>query len=175
LGNAGAPGIGRAAASSAAPATVARTDDTSPKLVRFKAYLFNRDTGAFSPDVLARAGNNKPVELGNVLGGAFASDSTFVSIEIRAPAADIIAAGTRIRFRAIDTDELPFAAVKRTPQPKLLVDKIVQTRRVKAGASTFIGFWLPDTGCAPVKLSAEWVNIRNAAKLTDTLAFVCHE
>ena len=160
---------------SATTNTTPTTTNTTPTLVRFSAFLFNRDTGTFSSDVLARAGKNNPVALTNIVGGAFASDSTFVSIEIHAPAGDIIAAGTRIHFKAIDTDEVPFAATKHKPQPKVLIDKIVQTRRVKAGASNFVGFWLPSTGCAPVKLSAEWIGVANAARLVDTLPFVCHE
>ena len=166
-------GMGYAAAADKATAPIAA--DTTPRLVRFKAFLFNRDTGTFSTDVLARDDKNTPVELANVIGGAFASDSTFVSIEVRAPAGDIVPAGTRIRVKAIDTDEVPFAAKKRTARPKVLIDKTVQTRRVNAGARTVLGFWLPSTGCAPVKLSAEFVGIRNASKLADTIAFVCHE
>jgi hypothetical protein len=142
-----------------------------PSLVRFKAFLFNRDTGTFSADVLDKS---KPVSLGNVVASQFASDSTFVSLEVRAPARSIIPSGTRIRFKAVDSDEKR-ASPQHTPRPKVLLDRIVRTSIVEKGASTFVGFWLPDTGCSPIALSAEWADMKALPKLADTLFFVCYE
>jgi hypothetical protein len=146
-----------------------------PKLLRFKAFLFNRDTGAFSSDVLARDDKAARIELLNVVSGEMASDATFVSLEIQAPANDILPAGTRVRLKALDSGRLPFAANKQPARPKVLIDRVVQTRRAGASARTFIGFWLPSTGCSQIKLSAEFVDLKQAGKLADSIDFVCHE
>lgn len=147
---------------------------TGPTLVRFKASLFNRNTGELSSDVLA-AGKAARPELLNVIGGEYAADSVLVSLEIRAPSGDIIPAGTRVRLRAVDTDALPFAAGKRAPRPRVLFDRVLPLGRVAVGGRTFVAFWLPSAGCAPVSLSAEIIATGPAAKLTDSIGFVCHE
>ncbi len=167
-------GLAQAAGSLPAP-----VEATGPKLLRFKAFLFNRNTGAFSSDVLAQDDKTRRVELLNAISGETASDSTFVSLEIQAPAGDILPAGTRVRLKAVDGGRLPFAAniaaSKQAARPKVLIDRVMQTRRVSAGARTFIGFWLPSTGCSQIKLSAEFVEFKQAGKLADTIDFVCHE
>jgi hypothetical protein len=160
-----------AAIGAASRVVAAATVETLPQLVRFKAQLFNRDTGALSVDVLDRSASG--IDLINVVAGPLASSSTLVSLEIGAPTNNILPSGTRVRVTAI---EMP-RNLSRTAKPVriTLLNEIVRTSRVSQGARTFIGFWLPRTGCAQVELTAEFIDIKAAPKLKATVPFVCQE
>lgn len=141
---------------------VARADD-APQL-KIEARLFGSKTGKLSADVLGADGP----PLGNVVMGDDASTSTFVVVHVAGP--PLLPPETTVRLVA---QEAPADGAP----AKTILDQQTQVTAAAASKSDFyVGFWLPDTGCAPIKLEAALQTGGQAdATATANLDFTCNE
>lgn len=152
-------------------AGVAVADEPTAALT-IEAKLFGSKTGTFSKDVL---GPDAP-PLGNVIIGEDASTSTFVTVRVETK--------TPLSMEAtvsLVADELPPSVAVQEPQDpaaplRKLLDKNISVPSTAATGSFYVGFWLEDTGCTPIRLTAG-LKSPGAADVTTSadLNFACYE
>lgn len=141
-----------------------------PRIAGFQAFLFNSRSGALSGDVLAKNGP----ELGNVPSGEYASVATLVVAKIEFGAQGSVPKA-RIRLVATESAALPFAASRGKPAVRAILDRTSELGPVNADGTTYVGFWLPETGCRSISLKASIVGVKDAVPLTGVLPFACYE
>jgi hypothetical protein len=111
------------------------------------AYLFYNDSGTFSPNIPADA-----ALWNTIIGEGWARESSTSSL-VRVVVTG--AAGSYESHRAI---QLTVSKGRRAPSGKIAWD--VPTRKTQglsvfsARGRTVVGFWIYDTGCEPLKLTA---------------------
>lgn len=145
---------------------------SDPNPLTLHAYLFYNKTGQLSKDILAKDGP----ELGNTV---TESTSTFVVVEVRSEIGQkSIPSKTQIRLIATqggNSAVVSDTTKKQPPHPdKVLLDKV---NRIGPGGETgvtYVGFWLPDTGCASITLKASIVSAKTSPQ-TAVLGFACYE
>ena len=134
---------------------------TALKITAVRAQLFYDTKGTFSSDVLAK----KDFAFWNTIIGkgdaGFPSSSTFVTVEV---------SGTDHK------GDLPKVELTATGNKgKLLLKKMIDVDLL--GRTQFYApFWLYNTGCEPIKLSARLIGKNVSAKsLIKTIPFACGE
>lgn len=132
------------------------------KITRIKAMLFYDGKGTFSPDVLAKpdfAFWNTIIGEGDAEG---ASNSTLVLVEI---------SGNPSPNEASPRRFVEFSATA--------AGKVLLSRRAEIGlfenGKYYAAFWLYDTGCQPVKISARITGQAQSSSMTKTIPFACGE
>jgi hypothetical protein len=139
-----------------------------PTLAGFQAFLFNAKTGALSRDILH---DPKP-ELGNIPIGEFASDATLVTVKIRVGKG---ARTLRVHLVAIESGKSQFS-VKQTPdRDRVLLDKTEPLGLANSDGFTYVGFWLPGTGCREIRLKAQLTGGGSTAAISEVIPFTCYE
>lgn len=128
--------------------------------------LFYAGSGTLSPDILVSGGP----ELGNVVAGDNPSTSTLVIADISLAPDQVLSSDSRVEIVAQKS-------TNSYTHGRVLLEKSVALGAVARGGKTHIGFWLEDTGCAPVELRA---TLRGNERLplastTATISFTCNE
>jgi hypothetical protein len=148
--------------------------DNSLRIVGIQAKLFFEGAGTFSDDVLANSHYalwNTPIGEGSA---AAPSHSTLVLVEVEGGAAETTEHGRRISFTA--SYKYGFVNARGTVENRSV--QVKQTATIgflgKDGKS-YIGFWLYDTGCTPVDLTAQIVGQTLAPVVKRTIGFKCGE
>jgi|GEM_PF-939213 len=155
--------ISRAGINPGFPAT-ARFAQTkvAPKITAIRAQLFYDATGTFSQDVLSQ----KDVALWNTIIGegsaGAASTSSLVTVEVSGR--NLPVGATKIEVTATGN--------KNRLIQKRVIDVDIYDERTKF----FAPFWLYDTGCEPIKISARLIGVGVARTVvTRTIPFRCGE
>lgn len=125
-----------------------------------KAKLFYESTGEFSGNVLTEKG----FDLWNT--NFDSTYSTFVIVEIENVPSEPPETPRRIELTA---RYVPFYREKGAR----VVRQIEAVRNGSVNGKAYAGFWLKDTGCNPVYLSARFV--RQKRRVSETLKFGCGE
>ncbi len=141
------------------------------RLGAFKAYLFSSKTGSLSADMLAKGAP----ELGNVPSGDYASVSTFIAVRVDIDHEAPVPQSLRVRLLATESGAMPFASGRTRARDRIILDSNGTLGPANADGSTYVGFWLANTGCRSIKLEAHLVGVKNAPTLAETLPFTCYE
>jgi hypothetical protein len=132
------------------------------KIMGIKAMLFYDGKGTFSRDVLAKPDFSF---WNTVIGGGDAegpSNSTLVLVEISGnPSRDEASPPRKIEFTATAAGKV---VLKRTSDIGLFKD-----------GKFYSGFWLYDTGCQPIKISARILGQMQPSSMSKTIPFKCGE
>lgn len=132
------------------------------RLTGIRANLFYETSGTFSPDVFTH-----PVNLWNtMIEGASregASESMLVVVEVKAEGPGWVPTGRRVQLTA----RYRIADASGYGKPAFFN----KTMRINIGSADkfFAGFWLYETGCHPVKLTARIVGQKHSLRKTINL------
>lgn len=134
----------------------------APKITAIRAQLFYDATGRLSEDILSQ----KDLALWNTIIGegsaGAASTSTFVTIEI---------SGRNLAVGATKVEIIATGDKNRLIQKRVIGVDIYDER-----TKFFAPFWLYDTGCEPIKISARLMGIgAPRTVVTKTIPFACGE
>lgn len=133
------------------------------KITGVKAMLFYDGKGTFSRDVLAKpafAFWNTIIGEGDAEGP---SNSMLVVVEVTGnPSRDEAAPSRRVEFMA-------------TAARKVLLKKTTDIGLFGPGGKFYAAFWLYDTGCEPIKISARVLGQTQAPPIIKTIPFECGE
>lgn len=129
--------------------------------IGFQAFLLNGATGRLSPDVLAG-----DTLLGNVIAGTFSSTSTFIVVKVALGATAPLPRAARVRLLAT-------AAGGKPGRP--LLDSTARLGAIGDDGNAYVGFWLADTGCTPVSLTATLTRTGGTVTGKTALSFACNE
>lgn len=138
----------------------AQTNPTRIKAIR--AQLFYEATGKFSEDLFSQ----KELSLWNTVIGegssGGASSSTLVTVEVTGKNVPI--GSTKVEVTATDDKN------------RQLGKKVIEVSIYDARTIFYAPFWLYDTGCIPIKLSARLIGKgANAVIVRKTIPFACGE
>ena len=135
-----------------------------------QAYLLNSLTGKLSANVLEGGRST----LTNAVIGEYRSSSTFLTVRIRVNHRAALR-NARVRMVAVE-GPAPFGVAAKAPA-RIVLDRTSALAAPGEDGLTYVGFWLPDTGCKPIDLRVTITGIGTpaAAALTDRIPFVCHE
>jgi len=132
------------------------------KITAIKAMLFFEEKGTFSDDLLTQPN----LALWNTIIGEGSagspSNSTLVMVEV---------SGKYNPDEAAPNRKVDFTA---TARGKVLLKKLADIRIGKDG-KYYAAFWLYDTGCDKVKLSARLTGQTQPSSMTNTIPFACGE
>jgi hypothetical protein len=142
----------------------------APRIAGFQVNLFNSKTGSFSEDMLAK---DAP-EMGNVPSGEFASVSVVV-VKVDLGKDAPIPQKMLVRLLATESGAMPFAAKSTKPVKNIILNSASNLGPVNSDGGTFVGFWLPNTGCQTIVLKATLVGAKPENSMTVTLPFACYE
>jgi hypothetical protein len=155
-------------------AEAAELDNEPLRIVGIQAKLFFEGTGTFSEDVL---GDPHYVLWNASVGEGSAgapSNSTLVLVEIAGGTSGTSEHVRRISFTA--NYKYGFVNVRGTGELRNI--QVKQTAGIgffgKDGKS-YVGFWLHDTGCTPVDLTAQIVGQTQASVMKKKIGFKCGE
>jgi hypothetical protein len=121
---------------------------TKLEITAIKALLFEDGTGQFSKDVLSNSDPDIP-ELWNI---TMWSHSMLVVVEISGPPGKIAADGSRVNFVATYKAWTP--GLNAAPATDKTVRQAGSITNFSDKGKSYVGFWLYDTGCYPVQISA---------------------
>ena len=141
------------------------------RIAAFKAYLFSSKTGVLSADMLAKGAP----EMGNIPSGDFASVSTFITVKVDLDHQAPIPQGLQIRLLATESGAMPFSSRRAKASDRIILNSTSALGPANAEGSTYVGFWLPNTGCRSISLKAYLVGVKNAPPLSEVLPFTCYE
>jgi hypothetical protein len=132
------------------------------------ASLFYNDSGTFSPDIPAKA----PL-WNTIIGEGWAAEPSSATL-VR-----VTVAGARGSYAPNRSVEL-VVRKGRYSGGALRWEAIVLERSEALGVlsgrgSTTVGFWIPDTGCIPLKLTATLRGQARAPQLSRVIRFACGE
>ncbi len=143
---------------------VAGAPPTPPyKITGMQAKLFYYDKGTFSRDVLAKP----PFGFWNVIIGEGEaeghSESTLVMVEVTG--------------KVGDSDTPPVRKVELTAiaDGKVLLKRAIEVGVFNEQNKFLAAFWLYDTGCVPVKLTARIIGQSQPSTMNRTIPFECGE
>ena len=140
-----------------------RTSSPPYKITAIKALLFYDGTATFYRDVLAKPDFtlwNTIIGEGDAEGP---SNSTLILVEVTGkPSPNEPARSRRVAFTAIAAGEV---LLKRTTHIGLFGD----------GDKFYAAFWLYDTGCGPIKVSARIIGQAQPSSVSRTIPFACGE
>lgn len=141
-----------------------RVSATPPyKVTAIQAKLFYSDKGTFSRNVLAKPDFrfwNTVIGEGDAEGP---SDSTLVLVEVSRKSSE----GETPLLRKVE-----LTAVARG---KVLLKRTIEVGVFSDDDKFYAAFWLYDTGCAPVKLTARIVGQTQPSSMSKTIPFECGE
>jgi len=140
------------------------------RIAGFQAHLFNSKTGTLSGDMLA---DGAP-ELGNVPSGDLASVSTLIVVRVALGSAAPIPEHAQVRFVASASGAKPARKGRGTSQ-RIILDRTSRLGPVGPNGTTYVGFWLPETGCQTISLTASLPGVKGASTVTGSLPFSCYE
>ena len=133
------------------------------KISAIKAMLFYDGKGTFSRDVLAKPDFtfwNTIIGEGDAEGP---SNSTVVLVEVTGkPSPDEPSPSRKVEFTALASRKI---LLKRTTDIGLFGD----------GGKFYAAFWLYDTGCQPVKITARIIGQVQPSSISKTIPFACGE
>ena len=143
---------------------IARAPATPPyKITAIKAKLFYDGSATFSRDVLAKpdfAFWNTIIGEGDAEGP---SNSTLVLVEVSGrPSLNEPPPSRRVEFTAISSG-------------KVLINRNTDIGLFGENGKFYAAFWLYETGCQPIKISARIVGQPQPSSLTKTIPFACGE
>lgn len=133
------------------------------KITAIQAKLFYYDKGTFSRNVLAKpdfALWNTIIGEGDAEGP---SDSTLVLVEVTGESSE----GERQPLRKVELTALAGG--------KVLLKRAIEVGLFSNDHKFYAAFWLYDTGCEPVKLTARMVGQPQASLMSKTIPFNCGE
>lgn len=135
---------------------------TAPRITAVRAQLFYETNGKFSPDVLTA----KEFSLWNTIIGEGSAESpstsTFVTVEI---------SGKNVAVGSLKVEITATGNKNRVIQKRLIGVELYDER-----TKFFAPFWLYDTGCEPIKISARLVGKGAPATVVrKTIPFACGE
>ncbi len=137
------------------------------KITAIKAMLFYDDQGTFSNDILSGSG----IDLWNTIIGegsaGGASTSTLIIVELSGKA-EAYEPTRKIEFTAT------YKSSGQNSRP-LVVKRTTETGIINNQGKFFAAFWLYDTGCIPVKLTARMIGQAQPSTLSKTIKFACGE
>ena len=81
----------------------------------------------------------------------------------------------QIRLTAAETGSTPFAGKDGKARERMLLDKTSTLGPVNENGTSYIGFWLDNTGCRTITLRASIVGTADAPPITRVLPFTCYE
>lgn len=143
----------------------------APRISGFQVNFFNSKTGSFSGDMLSKEAS----EMGNVPSGEFASVSVFVAVKVDLGRQAPVPEKMQVRLLATESGAMPFAAKRIKPVKSIILNSTSKLGPVNADGSTFVGFWLPKTGCQTIVLEASLVGAKPGNSMSATLPFACYE
>jgi len=151
--------------------SIAVAAQDAPRISGFQVNLFNSKTGSFSQDMLSAGAP----EMGNVPSGEFASVSVFVAVQIEFGINASIPQKMQVRLVATENGSMPFAAKRAKAVDRVIMDSTSVLGPIDANGNTYVGFWLPKTGCRSISLKASLNGVKNANSKTVILPFACYE
>ena len=136
--------------------------NVAPKITAIRAQLFYDATGTLSEDILSQ----KDLALWNtIIGGGSAgaaSTSTFVTVEISGR--NLPVGATKVEVTA------------RGDKNRLIQTRVIDVDIYDERTKFFAPFWLYDTGCEPIKVSARLMGVGAPRTVfTKTIPFACGE
>ncbi len=139
-----------------------RPVSTAPpyKISAIKAMLFYDGKGTFSRDVLA-----KPdfTFWNTIIGEGGGSNSTLVLVEVTGnPSPNEPSPARKVEFTAVASGKI---LLKRTTDINLFGDS----------GKFYAAFWLYDTGCQPIKITARITGQSQPSSMSKTIPFACGE
>jgi hypothetical protein len=141
---------------------------TKTEISAIKALLFDDRTGEFSKDILSESDPDIP-ELTNITTW---SHSTLVIVEISGPPGGLAASGSRVNFVATYKAWTP--GLKALPPTGRTVRQAGSITHFSDKGKSYVGFWLYDTGCFPVSISAT-LNGDPKSKREAAIPFACYD
>lgn len=141
------------------------------RITAFKVYLFSSKTGVLSADMLAK----RAPAMGNIPSGDFASVSTFITVKVDLDHQARIPQGLQIRLLATESGAMPFSSTRAKASDRIILNSTSTLGPANADGSTYVGFWLPNTGCRSISLKATLVGVPNTPPLSEVLPFTCYE
>ena len=132
------------------------------RLTAMRAMLFFENTGKFSPDVFTNEVNlwNTVIEGGSREG---ASESMLVVVEVKAEGAGWTPTGRKVQLVA------RYRIADRSGYGKPAFFDRTMTISIGSEDKFFAGFWLYETGCHPVTLTARIVGQKQSMRKTINL------
>jgi hypothetical protein len=145
----------------AAGASYARQAPPPPAYrLSLRAMLFYTDKGTFSRDLIAR-----PMDLFNTVigegGAGGSSNATLVVADVRGEG------GSYVPDRKVQLTV--------TENGRTTFQRAEETSVLNADGHTYVGFWLYDTGCRRIRLSARIQGQQPSTPVTATIPFACGE
>ena len=136
------------------------------RLANMQAMLFFENTGKFSPDVFTNDVNlwNTPIEGASREG---ASESMLVVVEIRSEGEGWLPRNRKVQLTA------RYEIADKSGRGKPVLFNKTMTINIGSENKFFAAFWLYETGCHPVELTARIVGQRGS--LRRTVKFGCGE
>ena len=138
-----------------------------PRVEGISAYLLSSKSGTLSPDVL-----RTPELLGNAV---LYGKSLLVVIKISKAGSGSVLPSQRVRLVATEGTPAFAAANIGRPKTRLLLDRSVRMGVIGADATTHVGFWLDDIGCAPVALDISLIGGARTRSRHEVVGFQCYE
>lgn len=143
----------------------------APKIAGFEAHLFNSKTGLLSANMLAK----QAPQFGNVPAGELASVSALIVVKVEFGKESAIPPDARARLIATEGGVMPFAEKSKKESQRVILDSTVRLGPVNADGSTYVGFWLANTGCKTISIRASLLGMKAKPTLTEILPFTCYE
>jgi hypothetical protein len=141
------------------------------RLAAFQAYSFSSKTGSLSADMLAKGAP----ELGNVPSGEFASVSTFITVKVDVGRMAAVPQGVQIRLLATESGAMQFSSNRTRARDRIILNSTSALGPANTEGMSYVGFWLPHTGCRTISLKASLVGVKDAPTLSEILPFTCYE
>ena len=145
------------------PLSAANT--SGPRIVGIEARLFFPQSATFSPDVLHQKGNGTIVLYDVVAGGALNEPSTSTLVLVRIE-------GSPAAFVAQPRVQL---TVTTAASGRVVLQRTAPIDILDGHGRTTVPYWLYDTGCEPLTLTARLIDAKVSPPLTEHLEFHCGE
>jgi hypothetical protein len=146
---------------------------TNPnKIVSMKAHLFYHDKGTISPEDAAEDDHGPPYSPPKFWNTPMHYENGSTSLLV---VVEVSGEGNRDGRLEFTARYIPFTRASK----EIVVRRVVPVHiSIKAGAEpdhVFVGFWLYETGCNPVKLSARMLGQQRTATVRKVIKFDCGE
>lgn len=154
------------------PTSTANAQTNPNKIVSMKAQLFYEDKGTLSQEDAAEADHGPPYSPPKFWNTPMQYENRSTSVLVVVEVSGEGNSEPRLEFTA---RYIPFTSASK----EIVVRRVMPVNiSIKAGAKPdhyFIGFWLYETGCNPVKLSARILGQRRTAAVRKVIKFDCGE
>jgi hypothetical protein len=154
------------------PTSTANTQTNPHKIVSMKAQLFYEDKGTFSQEDAAEDDHGPPYSPPKFWNTPMHYENRSTSVLV---VVEVSGEGNSERRLEFTARYIPFTRASK----EVVVRRVVPVNiSIKAGAKPdhhFAGFWLYETGCNPVKLSARILGQPQTATVRKVIKFDCGE